>query len=132
MAFDIDMIKGLYSRLGETVEAARKVVGRPLTLSEKILYSHLWDNTATRAYVRGNDYVDFAPDRVAMQDATAQMALLQFMQAGRPKVAVTSTVHCHHLIQAKAGAAVDLAVANKESKEVFDFLGSVSNKYGIG
>src|SRR5690606_3788606 len=132
MAFDIDMIKGLYARLGETVEAARKVVGRPLTLSEKILYSHLWDKTPTRAYERGNDYVDFAPDRVARQDATAQMAWLQFMQAGRPKVAVPSTVHCDHLIQAKAGAAVDLAVANKESKEVFDFLGSVSNKYGIG
>lgn len=132
MAFDIDMIKGFYAHLGERVEAARHIVGRPLTLSEKILYSHLWDKTPTRAYERGNAYVDFAPDRVAMQDATAQMALLQFMQAGRPKVAVPSTVHCDHLIQAKVGAAVDLAVANKESREVFDFLGSVSNKYGIG
>ncbi len=132
MAFDIDMIKGFYAHLDERVEAARKVVGRPLTLSEKILYSHLWDKTPTQAYERGNAYVDFAPDRVAMQDATAQMALLQFMQAGRPKVAVPSTVHCDHLIQAKVGAAVDLAVANKESREVFDFLGSVSNKYGIG
>lgn len=132
MAFDIDMIKGYYAHLEERVEAARNVVGRPLTLSEKILYSHLWDKTPTKAYERGNAYVDFAPDRVAMQDATAQMALLQFMQAGRPKVAVPSTVHCDHLIQAKEGAAVDLAVANKESKEVFDFLGSVSNKYGIG
>ena len=132
MAFDIDMIKGFYARLEERVEAARRVVGRPLTLSEKILYSHLWDKTPTQAYERGNAYVDFAPDRVAMQDATAQMALLQFMQAGRPKVAVPSTVHCDHLIQAKVGAAVDLAVANKESREVFDFLGSVSNKYGIG
>ena len=132
MAFDIDMIKGFYAHLEERVEAARKVVGRPLTLSEKILYSHLWDKTPTQAYERGNAYVDFAPDRVAMQDATAQMALLQFMQAGRPKVAVPSTVHCDHLIQAKVGAAVDLAVANKESREVFDFLGSVSNKYGIG
>ncbi|GAA4436462.1 aconitate hydratase [Ravibacter arvi] len=132
MAFDIDMIKGFYAQLGERVEAARKIVGRPLTLSEKILYAHLWDKTPTQAYTRGADYVDFAPDRVAMQDATAQMALLQFMQAGRPKVAVPSTVHCDHLIQAKVGAAVDLAVANKESKEVFDFLGSVSNKYGIG
>jgi len=132
MAFDIDMIKGLYARIGETVEAARNAVGRPLTLSEKILYSHLWDRIPTRSYERGKDYVDFAPDRVAMQDATAQMALLQFMQAGRPKVAVPSTVHCDHLIQAKVGAAVDLAVANKESKEVYDFLGSVSNKYGIG
>ncbi|ODS82640.1 MAG: aconitate hydratase [Cytophagaceae bacterium SCN 52-12] len=132
MAFDIDMIKGFYAHLEERVEAARNVVGRPLTLSEKILYSHLWDKTPTQAYERGNAYVDFAPDRVAMQDATAQMALLQFMQAGRPKVAVPSTVHCDHLIQAKVGAAVDLAVANKESREVFDFLGSVSNKYGIG
>src|SRR5690606_20780149 len=132
MAFDIDMIKGLYARLGETVEAARKVVGRPLTLSEKILYSHLWDKTPTRAYERGNDYVDFAPDRVAMQDATAQMALLQFMQAGRPKVAVPSTVHCDHLIQAKAGAEKDLTRAKNESSEVFNFLSSVSNKYGIG
>src|SRR5690606_8931678 len=132
MAFDIDMIKGLYARLGNTVEAARKAVGRPLTLSEKILYSHVWEKTPDHAYERGSAYVDFAPDRVAMQDATAQMALLQFMQAGRPKVAVPSTVHCDHLIQAKAGAAIDLAVANKESREVFDFLGSVSNKYGIG
>ena len=132
MAFDIDMIKGFYAHLEERVEAAREIVGRPLTLSEKILYSHLWDKTPTQAYERGNAYVDFAPDRVAMQDATAQMALLQFMQAGRPKVAVPSTVHCDHLIQAKVGAAVDLAVANKESREVFDFLGSVSNKYGIG
>ncbi len=132
MAFDIEMIKGVYARLGERVEAARKVVGRPLTLSEKILYSHLWDKTPTQAYERGNAYVDFAPDRVAMQDATAQMALLQFMQAGRPTVAVPSTVHCDHLIQAKVGAATDLAVANKESREVFDFLGSVSDKYGIG
>jgi aconitate hydratase len=103
-----------------------------LTLSEKILYAHLWDGQASTAYVRGTDYVDFAPDRVAMQDATAQMALLQFMQAGRPKVAVPSTVHCDHLITAKNGAEVDLPAANTESKEVFDFLASVSNKYGIG
>ncbi len=132
MAFDIDMIKTVYSRFEERVNAAREVVGKPLTLTEKILYAHLWDGKATEAYERGNSYVDFAPDRVAMQDATAQMALLQFMQAGRSKVAVPSTVHCDHLIQAKVGAETDLAVANTESKEVFEFLGSVSNKYGIG
>lgn len=132
MAFDIDMIKTVYSRFEDRVNAARKVVGKPLTLTEKILYAHLWDGAATEAYERGNSYVDFAPDRVAMQDATAQMALLQFMQAGRAKVAVPSTVHCDHLIQAKVGAETDLAVANTESREVFDFLGSVSNKYGIG
>ncbi len=132
MAFDIEMIKKVYANFGPRVEAARKIVGRPLTLSEKILYAHLWDGHASTAYVRGTDYVDFAPDRVAMQDATAQMALLQFMQAGRPKVAVPSTVHCDHLITAKNGAEVDLPAANTESKEVFDFLASVSNKYGIG
>jgi len=132
MAFDIEMIKKVYANFGPRVEAARKLVGRPLTLSEKILYAHLWDGQASTAYVRGTDYVDFAPDRVAMQDATAQMALLQFMQAGRPKVAVPSTVHCDHLITAKSGAEIDLPAANTESKEVFDFLASVSNKYGIG
>ncbi|SFC25733.1 aconitate hydratase [Parapedobacter composti] len=132
MAFDIDMIKKVYARYGERITAARKVVNRPLTLTEKILYAHLWDGNATQAYERGVSYVDFAPDRVAMQDATAQMALLQFMQAGRPKVAVPSTVHCDHLIRAKEGAEKDLAVATTESREVFDFLASVSNKYGIG
>ncbi|SEA12535.1 aconitate hydratase [Pedobacter hartonius] len=132
MAFDIEMIKKVYANFGPRVEAARKLVGRPLTLSEKILYTHLWDENTNTSYVRGTDYVDFAPDRVAMQDATAQMALLQFMQAGRPKVAVPSTVHCDHLITAKFGAEVDLPAANTESKEVFDFLASVSNKYGIG
>jgi aconitate hydratase len=132
MAFDIEMIKKVYANFGPRVEAARKLVGRPLTLSEKILYTHLWDENTNTAYVRGTDYVDFAPDRVAMQDATAQMALLQFMQAGRPKVAVPSTVHCDHLITAKFGAEQDLPAANTESKEVFDFLASVSNKYGIG
>jgi len=126
------MIKALYAKLPARVAAARKVVGRPLTLTEKILYSHLTEGEATKAYGRGTSYVDFNPDRVAMQDATAQMALLQFMQAGRPKVAVPSTVHCDHLITAKVGAKDDLAFANKESKEVYDFLGSVSNKYGIG
>lgn len=132
MAFDIEMIKKVYSQYGERIAAARKVENKPLTLSEKILYAHLWSGNATEAYVRGESYVDFAPDRVAMQDATAQMALLQFMQAGRPKVAVPSTVHCDHLIQARDGAEQDLIRANKESSEVFNFLSSVSNKYGIG
>ncbi len=130
--FDLEMIKAVYARMDERIAAARKVVNRPLTLTEKILYSHLTAGNAAAAYNRGKDYVDFNPDRVAMQDATAQMALLQFMQAGRPKVAVPSTVHCDHLITAKSGAADDLAFANKESKEVYDFLASVSNKYGIG
>ena len=132
MAFDIDMIKKVYSNMTERVDAARNVVGKPLTLSEKILYSHLWDGTPNKAFTRGKDYVDFAPDRIACQDATAQMALLQFMQAGKDKVAVPTTVHCDHLIQAKSGAATDLKHANDVSSEVFDFLESVSNKYGIG
>ncbi|MEZ0607460.1 aconitate hydratase [Fibrella sp. WM1] len=132
MAFDVDMIQRVYAGLGERVEAARQVVGRPLTLSEKILYAHLSAGTASQAFERGKAYVDFAPDRVAMQDATAQMALLQFMQAGRPQVAVPSTVHCDHLIQAKVGADQDLATANDKNKEVYDFLASISNKYGIG
>ncbi|MEL0456953.1 aconitate hydratase [Flavobacteriaceae bacterium SZ-1-7] len=132
MAFDIDMIKGVYSTIGERVNKAREIVGKPLTLSEKILYAHLWDGNPTKAYVRGKDYVDFAPDRIACQDATAQMALLQFMQAGKSKVAVPTTVHCDHLIQAKEGAAADLKHANSVSSEVFKFLESVSNKYGIG
>ncbi len=132
MAFDIDMIKKVYAQMTTRVDAAREVVGKPLTLSEKILYSHLWDGTPSKAFARGKDYVDFAPDRIACQDATAQMALLQFMQAGKPKVAVPTTVHCDHLIQAKQGAAVDLKHANDISSEVFDFLESVSNKYGIG
>lgn len=132
MAFDIEMIKQVYANMPARIEAARKALGRPLTLAEKILYSHLDAHTELKDYPRGSSYVDFNPDRVAMQDATAQMALLQFMQAGRPKVAVPSTVHCDHLITAKVGAAKDLAVATTESKEVFDFLASVSNKYGIG
>ncbi|WP_053990267.1 aconitate hydratase [Mangrovimonas sp. TPBH4] len=132
MAFDIEMIKEVYAKMAERVDKARNVVGKPLTLSEKILYSHLWDETPEKAFVRGKDYVDFAPDRIACQDATAQMALLQFMQAGKPKVAVPTTVHCDHLIQAKQGAKQDLKQANETSKEVFDFLASVSNKYGIG
>lgn len=132
MAFDIEMIKAVYSNMGERVAAARKMVGRPLTLTEKILYSHLTEALPSKPFERGNSYVDFNPDRVAMQDATAQMALLQFMQAGRPHVAVPSTVHCDHLIQAKAGAKEDLSNAMDKNKEVFDFLASVSNKYGIG
>ncbi|MDG1572432.1 aconitate hydratase [Robiginitalea sp. M366] len=132
MAFDIDMIKKVYQAMPGRVDAARKLVGRPLTLAEKILYAHLWDGTPTQEFTRGKDYVDFSPDRVACQDATAQMALLQFMHAGKPKVAVPTTVHCDHLIQAKVGADKDLKRANETSNEVFDFLGSVSNKYGIG
>ena len=132
MAFDIDMIKKVYSQMAERVNTAREVVGNPLTLSEKILYNHLWDGNPTKAFTRGKDYVDFAPDRIACQDATAQMALLQFMQAGKSSVAVPTTVHCDHLIQAKDGAATDLKHANSVSSEVFDFLASVSNKYGIG
>lgn len=116
----------------ERVTKAREVVGTPLTLAEKILYAHLWDGNPTKKFVRGKDYVDFAPDRIACQDATAQMALLQFMQAGKDKVAVPTTVHCDHLIQAKQGAVADLKRANDTSSEVFDFLESVSNKYGIG
>jgi aconitate hydratase len=130
--FDLDMIKAAYARMPERVEAAKKLLGRPMTLAEKILYSHLWDNLGDKPFVRGTDYVDFAPDRVAMQDATAQMALLQFMQAQRDKVAVPSTVHCDHLIQAKVGATEDLKIANESNKEVYDFLSSVSNKYGLG
>ncbi|GAB2537409.1 aconitate hydratase [Spirosoma aerophilum] len=132
MAFDLDMIQRVYANLGKRVEAARQAVGKPLTLSEKILYSHLFGGETTQAFERGKAYVDFAPDRVAMQDATAQMALLQFMQAGRPKVAVPSTVHCDHLIQAEVGAVKDLDIAKNKNKEVYDFLASVSDKYGIG
>ena len=132
MAFDIEMIRRVYAGLGEKIVSARKLVSRPLTLTEKILYSHLSSKLPETAFERGKSYVDFNPDRVAMQDATAQMALLQFMQAGRPVVAVPSTVHCDHLIQAKTGAKEDLSVALDKNKEVYDFLSSVSNKYGIG
>ncbi|MGB8190877.1 MAG: aconitate hydratase [Chitinophagaceae bacterium] len=131
MVFDLDLIRKYYSELPGEVAAARQMLGRPLTLAEKILYTHTFQ-TANRAYDRGKDYVDFAPDRVAMQDATAQMALLQFMTCGRSKVAVPSTVHCDHLIQAKTGAVEDLAVAIDVNREVYDFLASISNKYGIG
>ena len=132
MAFDIDMIKAHYESLPAKVAAARKELGRPLTLTEKILYAHLHKESPLKKYGKGKDYVFFAPDRVAMQDATAQMALLQFMMAGKDKVAVPSTVHCDHLIQAKVGADKDLAIANDVNSEVYDFLASVSNKYGIG
>ena len=132
MAFDVDMIKKVYERMAERVDSARTTVGRPLTLSEKILYNHLWDGLPKESFKRGVDYVDFAPDRIACQDATAQMALLQFMQAGKKKVAVPTTVHCDHLIQAKIGADKDLQEAINTSSEVFNFLASVSNKYGIG
>jgi aconitate hydratase len=132
MAFDFEMIHAVYQRLPERIAAARKVLSRPLTLTEKILYAHLWHEQPLQNFERGKSYVDFAPDRVAMQDATAQMALLQFMQAGRAKVAVPSTVHCDHLIVAKSGAKEDLAQAIKDNQEVYDFLASVSNKYGIG
>jgi len=130
--FDLDMIKAVYAGMPERIKAARKHLGRPLTLTEKILYSHLSEALPEKPYERGKAYVDFNPDRVAMQDATAQMALLQFMQAGKAKAAVPSTVHCDHLIQAKLGAVADLKTANDTNKEVFDFLASVSNKYGIG
>ncbi|MDP4264222.1 MAG: aconitate hydratase [Bacteroidota bacterium] len=131
MVFDLDLIKKIYSEMPGRITAARKLTGKPLTLSEKILYSHLYTPPG-KAYTRGKDYVDFAPDRVAMQDATAQMALLQFMTCGRDKVAVPSTVHCDHLIQAKIGAKKDLQLAIETNREVYDFLASISNKYGIG
>ncbi len=132
MTFDLEMIREVYSQFPKRVAAARELTGKPLTLAEKILYTHLWDGTTDRPYERGADYVDFAPDRVAMQDATAQMALLQFMQAGKAQAAVPSTVHCDHLIQAKVGANTDLQEAINKNNEVYNFLESVSNKYGIG
>ncbi len=132
MLFDLDLIQRVYSAMPERVKNARVMLGRPLTLSEKILYSHLFEGEAFKPYARGGDYVNFAPDRVAMQDATAQMALLQFMNAGRSRTAVPSTVHCDHLIQAHSGAQADLDTALDQNREVFDFLQSVSNKYGIG
>ncbi len=132
MIFDLEMLKIHYKNFAGKVDSAKKTIGKPLTLAEKILYAHLWKDEVVKEFTRGGDYVNFAPDRVAMQDATAQMALLQFMSAGRPKVAVPSTVHCDHLIQAKVGAVKDLATAKDVNKEVYDFLASVSNKYGIG
>ena len=132
MAFDIEMIKAHYEQLESKLKEVRKVLDRPLTLSEKTLYTHLHEESPLKDYQRGKDYVFFKPDRVAMQDATAQMALLQFMMAGRNKVAAPSTVHCDHLIQAKVEADQDLKWALHENSEVFDFLENVSNKYGIG
>ncbi|MDG2246896.1 MAG: aconitate hydratase [Flavobacteriales bacterium] len=132
MVFDIDMIKEVYAKMPGRIAKARQITGKPLTLSEKILYNHLWQGDATEAHERAKSYVDFAPDRVAMQDATAQMALLQFMQAGKVKAAVPSTVHCDHLIQARVGASTDLQESINKNNEVFNFLQSVSNKYGIG
>ncbi len=132
MVFDLDLIRKLYAELPAKVAAARQLVGKPLTMTEKILYSHLHGGLPSAPYTRGKDYVDFAPDRVAMQDATAQMALLQFMTCGRDKVAVPSTVHCDHLIQAKVGAKKDLELAIETNREVYDFLSSISDKYGIG
>ena len=132
MAFDINMIRTVYDNFASRVDAAKKTFGRPLTLSEKILYAHLHPDSPLQDFKRGKDYVFFAPDRVAMQDATAQMALLQFMTAGRSKVAVPSTVHCDHLIQAKVNGDVDLKGSLDINSEVFDFLQSISNKYGIG
>src|SRR5690606_38265371 len=131
MAFDLDLIQQVYSELPGKVDEARKLIGRRLTQAEKNLYAHTFE-TPGKAYERGRDYVNFSPDRVAMQDATAQMALLQFMTSCRDKVAVPSSVHCDHLIQAKVGAVEDLATANEVNKEVYDFLASISNKYGIG
>jgi len=132
MAFDIEMIKEVYKNMAARINKAKELAGKPLTLAEKILYSHLSNEMPNKVYSRGESYVDFAPDRIACQDATAQMALLQFMQAGKQKVAVPTTVHCDHLIQAKNGATEDLQNAINSSNEVFNFLESVSNKYGIG
>ena len=132
MVFDLDLIKKTYAEMPAKVDAARKALGRPLTLAEKILYAHLFDGVEPKDFERGRAYVDFAPDRVAMQDATAQMALLQFDTTGRKKVAVPSTVHCDHLIVAKNEGKADLTKAVSDNEEVYDFLSSVSNKYGIG
>jgi aconitate hydratase len=130
--FDLELIKKVYAELPEKVEKAKKKLNRPMTYAEKILYAHLFDSEAIEIFERGKAYVDFAPDRVAMQDATAQMALLQFMNSGKKTTAVPSTVHCDHLIQAQVDGKTDLGVAQTANKEVFDFLESVSNKYGIG
>lgn len=132
MVYDIDMLRSFYSNFPKRVDAAREQVGRPLTLAEKILYAHLYEESDICPFRRGEDYVNFRPDRVAMQDATAQMALLQFMNAGKSKSAVPATVHCDHLIQANMGAKTDIATATQSNSEVYDFLKSVSDKYGIG
>ena len=132
MVYDIDMLRSFYSNFPKRVDAAREQVGRPLTLAEKILYAHLYEESVICPFRRGEDYVNFRPDRVAMQDATAQMALLQFMNAGKSQSAVPATVHCDHLIQANMGAKTDIATATQSNSEVYDFLKSVSDKYGIG
>lgn len=132
MVYDLEMLESFYANFPKRVDAARKRIGRPMTLAEKILYAHLYDVNEIRLYKRGTDYVNFRPDRVAMQDATAQMALLQFMNAGKDKSAVPATVHCDHLIQANIGAKADIQTATKGNSEVYDFLKSVSDKYGIG
>ena len=129
--FDLELIKKVYSGFKQRVDEAKKILNRPMTYAEKILYSHLFEKIS-KTFTGGKDFVNFAPDRVAMQDATAQMALLQFMSAGIPRVAVPSTVHCDHLIQAEIGSEKDLSKALSDNKEVYDFLASVSNKYGIG
>lgn len=132
MVFDIEMIKKVYQTIKARVDIAKEITSKPLTLAEKILYAHLYEGMPKKGYERGGSYVDFAPDRIALQDATAQMALLQFMQAGKKRVEAPTTVHCDHLIQAKMGAGIDLQNALNTSNEVFNFLESVSNKYGIG
>ncbi|MBT3750324.1 MAG: aconitate hydratase, partial [Bacteroidetes bacterium] len=132
MIFDLNMIRKSYQDMSDKIKIARSLTGKPLTQTEKVLYSHLHSKDLQEAFVRGESYVDFTPDRVAMQDATAQMALLQFMQAGRKRAAVPSTVHCDHLIQAKTGAETDLNSAIDNNKEVYEFLSDVSNKFGIG
>ena len=132
MVFDIELIRKVYGSFAARVEQARKVKGTSLTLAEKILYAHLYDTSDAKAFRRGVDYVNFRPDRVAMQDATAQMALLQFMNAGRDRSAVPASVHCDHLIQADRGAASDVSTANDSNREVYDFLKSVANRYGLG
>ncbi|HET53742.1 MAG TPA: aconitate hydratase, partial [Ignavibacteria bacterium] len=131
MTENLDMIQKVFEQMKDKQEAARKILNRPMTYSEKILYAHLWDGTK-KELQRGKDYADLAPDRVAMQDATAQMALLQFMHSGRKTAAVPSTVHCDHLIQAQVGAKDDLLRSKVENKEVFDFLESISKKFGVG
>ena len=132
MMYDLEMMKQFYVSYNGKVQDTRKKLGRALTLAEKILYSHLYDANSIKCFERGVDYVNFRPDRVAMQDATAQMALLQFMNAGKSVSAVPATVHCDHLIQAYKGASIDLPVAQTTNKEVYDFLKSVASKYGIG
>ena len=132
MVHDEKMLEGFYASYSQKIEQAKQILNRPLTLAEKILYAHLYNETALQSYKRGEDYVDFRPDRVAMQDATAQMALLQFMNSGKDRVAVPSTVHCDHLIQAYKGAKEDIATATETNREVYDFLRDVSSKYGIG